>query len=262
MRLKNKVALISGAAEGLPGKLMGIGGATAWLFAREGAGVVVGDIDEAKGNATAAALRDAGRDAAFARLDVRRDGDWQVAVDAALTRWGRLDVLVHAAGTYIIGRVESTPLEEWERQMNIHAKGVFLGTKRAVPAMRSNGGGSIVVVSSTAGLIGAGFSPAYAAAKGASRIFTKAAALQYARENIRVNSIHPGYCVTPLSNQTLREVSEAGMGGGSADPSLGIPLGRGGRPEEVAYAALFLASDESSYVTGAELVVDGGATAM
>ncbi|MBM3948075.1 MAG: SDR family oxidoreductase [SAR202 cluster bacterium] len=261
-RLVGKVALIAGAAEGIQGRPMGIGGATAWLFTREGASVVVADTNEARGRQTAQQLAGSGAEAIFARLDVTNEADWRAAVQAALDRFGRLDVLVVAVGLYIIGRVEDTPVADWDRQMAVHANGAFLGAKHAIPAMRKSGGGSIVVISSTAGLVGSGFSAAYAAAKGASRIFTKAAAIQYARENIRVNSVHPGYCETPLALQTVREVREAGIGGGTGDPREGIPLARAGRAEDVASAVLFLASGESSYVTGAELVVDGGATAQ
>lgn len=269
-RLAGKVALIAGAAEGVCGHTMGIGGATAWLFAREGAKVVVADMNEAKGHLTAQQITESGAQALFARLDVTRETDWRASVQAALDRFGRLDILVNAAGLYIIGGVEDTSVADWDRQIAVHATGVFLGAKYAIPAMRKTGGpstklrpgGSIVVISSTAGLGGGGFSAAYAAAKGASRIFTKAAAIQYARENIRVNSVHPGYCETPLALETVRQVKEAGIGGGTGDPREGIPLGRAGKPEDVAYAVLFLASDESSYVTGAELVVDGGAMAQ
>jgi NAD(P)-dependent dehydrogenase (short-subunit alcohol dehydrogenase family) len=262
VRLKGKVALIAGAAEGVRGQTMGIGGATAWLFAREGASVVVADLNEAKGRLTGQQIVDSGGQAIFARLDVASEADWRAAVQACLDRFGRLDTLVVAAGLYIIGRVENTSVADWDRQMAVHSTGAFLGAKHAIPAMRKSGGGSIVIISSTAGMVGGGFSAAYAAAKGASRIFTKAAAIQYARENIRVNSIHPGYCETPMVHDIVKEMKKLGIGGGAADPREGIPLGRGGRPEDVANAVLFLASDESSYVTGAELVVDGGATAQ
>ncbi|MDA1189759.1 MAG: SDR family NAD(P)-dependent oxidoreductase, partial [Chloroflexi bacterium] len=146
MRLKNKVALITGAAEGVPSKLMGLGGATAWLFAREGAKIVVADVNETKGQATVEGLLADGRDAMFVKLDVMRKANWQAAIDATVSQYGRLDVLVHAAGSYILGFVESTPIEDWNRQMDIHGKGVFLGTKHAIPAMRKNNGGSVVVI--------------------------------------------------------------------------------------------------------------------
>ncbi|MBM3944139.1 MAG: glucose 1-dehydrogenase [SAR202 cluster bacterium] len=256
MRLQDKVAIITGAANAVPGEMMGLGGATAWLFAREGARVVIGDINEKQGQRSVAALREDGHDALFVKLDVTREADWQAAVKATVAEFGKLNVLANNAGVGILGTVEETTEELWDAHMDTHAKGAFLGCKHAIPEMRRAGGGSIVNVSSIHGITGSPTLAAYHAAKGAVRIFTKAAAIQYARENIRVNSIHPGYVMTPMTEPgfSIPEVMQAVMGR--------IPMGRLGTPEEIAHGILYLASDESSYVTGSELVVDGGVTAQ
>ena len=257
MRLAGKVALITGAAAGVEGELMGFGGAAARLFAHEGAKVVLTDLKEEMGFKAAAQIREHGGEALFLRHDVTSEADWQEVVHTARATFGTLNVLVNNAGTGARFTVEETTTEVWDAQMAVHAKGVFLGTKYAIPMLRQAGGGSIINVSSIYGLVGSPTSAAYHAAKGAIRIFTKAAAIQYARDKIRVNSIHPGYCLTPLTS-----------GGFTADPqrqewSLArIPLGRLGTAEDIAYGMLYLAADESAYVTGAELVIDGGTTAQ
>ena len=256
MRLKGKVSLITGAATGVEGELMGIGGATAWLFAREGAGVVIADIDERRGLKTAEQINRAGHEALFVRLDVTSEEDWASAIEATVTRFSQLNILVNNAGTTARATVEHPTLEMWEGQMDVHAKGTFLGTKAAIPEMRKAGGGSIVNVSSIAGIVGSRSSTAYHAAKGAVRIFTKAAAVQYAEDGIRINSVHPGYVLTPLTRKAF------------ADPDLlgprmaSVPMGRLGLVEEIVGGILYLASDEASFVTGAELVIDGGMTAQ
>ncbi len=256
MRLDGKVALISGGAHGVKGQTMGFGGASAWLFVREGARVVLGDIDVEAGQKTAAQIRDAGGEALFVKLDVTREEDWRSAVQSTLSKFGRLDVLVNNAGTGAGSTVEETTEEIWDGQMNVHAKGVFLGTKYAIPAMRNGGGGSIINISSIFGIVGSRGATAYHAAKGAVRIFSKSAAIQYAGENIRVNSVHPGSFVTPLTIEFFQDEDQR------ASHARGIPMGRVGAPEEIACGILYLASDESSFVTGAELVIDGGATAQ
>ena len=255
MRLEGKVALISGAATGVAGELMGFGGASARLFAREGAKVVLGDINEESGQKTAAQIREAGGEAHFLRLDVTSESDWIAAVRTTVSTFGKLDVLVNNAGTGARYTVEDTTEAEWDGQMNVHAKGVFLGTKHAIPEMRKVGGGSIVNISSIYGIIGSPTSTAYHAAKGAIRLFTKSAAIQYAGENIRVNSVHPGYAHTPL---TARSYQDSTRYQWVLDR---IPLGRVGEAMDIAYGILYLASDESSFVTGSELVIDGGTTA-
>ena len=250
MRLKDKVALISGGARGM-------GAVEARLFATEGAKVAIGDILEDEGRKLEAEINATGGEALFVRLDVAREGDWQKAVEAALGRFGKLDILVNNAGISGRGRVEDTPVEEWDRVMEVNAKGVFLGTKVAIPAMRRSGGGSIINISSQLGLVGTDHSsPQYQASKGAVRLLTKATAIQYAKEGIRANSVHPGPIVTPMTEAAR------------ADPERykimlsRIPLGCYGQPEDVAYGVLYLASDESRWVTGSELVIDGGWTAQ
>ena len=250
MRLQDKVALISGGARGM-------GAVEAHMFAREGARVVIGDVLEEEGHHTEAAVNEAGGECVFVRLDVTSEDDWADAVAAAVSRFGKLDVLVNNAGISITGGIEDLTTEDWDRTFDINTKGVFLGTKAAIPEMRKAGGGSIVNISSGAGIAPAqGTSGAYAASKGAVRIFTKSVAVQYARENIRCNSVHPGPIETPM----LR--SARGAGADLTDTIERVPLGRIGTPEEIAYGVLYLASDESSFVTGSELVIDGGRTAQ
>jgi len=250
MRLEGKVALISGGA-------LGMGAAEARLFAREGARVVIGDVLEAEGRAVEADVRARGGEAVFTRLDVTSEADWQRAVDLALKHFGTLNVLINNAGIGGASRLEDTPVEAWDRVMDVNAKGVFLGSKAVIPAMRQGGGGSIVNISSQLGLVGmADSSPQYQASKGAVRLLTKLTALQYAKDRIRANSVHPGPILTPMTEKRR------------ADPAIyermvsRIPLGRYGEPDEVAYGVLYLASDESSFVTGSELVIDGGWTAQ
>ena len=263
MRLEGKVALITGAAHGVRGELMGFGGAAAWMFVREGAKVVLADIDEEAGRKTAAQIGESGGDATFVYLDVTREQAWIDAVKTTVDTYGRLNVLVNNAGTGGPGLVEETTEQAWDDQMAVHAKGTFFGTKHAIPEMRKVGGGSIVNISSIYGIVGAPGgteaspgSTAYHAAKGAIRLFTKATAIQYAKENIRVNSVHPGFCLTPMTksgseNMPRREWNISRT-----------PMGRYGTADEVATGILFLASDESSFMTGSELVIDGGMTAQ
>ena len=250
MRLENKVALISGGARGM-------GAAHAKLFAKEGAKVVIGDILEEEGLRTEAEINEAGGECLFIRLDVTSEADWQQAVAAAVTRFGKLDILVNNAGVVSRGTLEDTTVEEWDRVMDVNAKGVFLGTKAAIPEMRRAGGGSIVNTSSISGNVGQdSLQPVYNASKGAVRIFTKSAAIQYAKDGIRVNSVHPGAVDTPMAGARL------------ADPELQKqadarnPLGRTAQPVEISYGVLYLVSDEASFVTGSELVIDGGYTAQ
>ena len=260
-RLAGKAALITGSATGVEGRVMGIGGACARLFAREGARVAVADIDEPGGRATAEQIRaEVGPGSAiFTPLDVADEGQWEAAIAAAVSAFGGLGVLVHCAGTAAAGTVVDTTVADWDRMMEVHARGAFLGTKHAVPEMRRSGGGSIVIVSSIDALVGGSHGSAYTAAKGAQRSFARAAAIQHARDGIRVNSVHPGYTDTPLSRSVVAEITSDG----SADPRLPrVPLGRIASAREIARSILFLASDEASYVTGAEVVIDGGLTAQ
>jgi NAD(P)-dependent dehydrogenase (short-subunit alcohol dehydrogenase family) len=249
-RLEGKVALISGGARGQ-------GATEARLFVREGAKVVIGDILDVEGQKVEAEIRASGGDATYVHLDVTGDRDWSAAVDTAVQQYGRLSVLVNNAGIIIRKRIEDTSVEEWDRTMAINVRGVFLGTKYAIPAMRQAGGGSIINISSVAGLVGSSYGAAsYIASKGAVRLFTKATAIQLAKDNIRCNSIHPGPIDTAMIQDTLEDQAFL------QERLLRIPLGRIGKVEDVAYGVLYLASDESSYVTGSELVIDGGSTAQ
>jgi cyclopentanol dehydrogenase len=245
-RLTGKVALISGAARGM-------GECEARVCAQEGAKVVLGDVLEEQGRQVALEINRAGGAATFVRLDVTQERDWERAVAAAETAHGRLDVLVNNAGIVRMAPLDETSVEAWNEVISVNQTGVFLGIKHAVPAMRRAGGGSIVNISSIAGLIGLPNIPAYQASKGAVRLLTKHAAVQYAPDKIRVNSVHPGRILTPMTGPLAPERREMVLSQ--------TPLGREGRPEEVAYGVLYLASDESSFVTGAELVIDGGYTA-
>jgi len=250
MRLEGKVVLISGGSRGM-------GAYEAELFIQEGAKVVVGDVREDEGRALVEKIAEGGWDAVFVRLDVTSETDWAAAVQEAVTRYGKLDVLVNNAGVSARGSIEETSVEDWDRVMDINAKGVFLGTRTAIPEMRKAGGGSIINISSQLGLVGMGeSSPQYQASKGAVRIFTKSTAIQYAAEGIRANSVHPGPVITPMTEARRSDAEVQKM------MISRIPLGRYGESADVAYGVLYLASDESSFVTGSELVIDGGWTAQ
>ena len=249
-RLDGKVALISGGARGQ-------GATEAQVLSSEGAKVVLGDVLDEAGRQIEAAIRAAGGEATYVHLNVTSEADWRAAVDTAERGYGHLHVLVNNAGILIRKSIEETTEDDWDRIMAVNVKGVCLGTKYAIPAMRRAGGGSIINISSTAGLVGSPYgASAYTATKGAVRLFTKATAVQHAKENIRCNSVHPGPIDTDMIRDTL------------SDPVLRderlnrVPLGRIGKPEDIAYGVLYLASDESSFVTGSELVIDGGSTAQ
>ena len=245
MRLQNKVALISGGAKGM-------GAVEAKIFAKEGAKVVIGDVLETEGKQIEAEINETGGECLFVPLDVTDENQWNEAVAATLGRFGKLDILINNAGIFRTGRVEETSSAEWDQVMDINAKGVFLGAKAAIPAMREAGGGSIINLSSVAGLVGAAYSTAYSASKGAVRLFTKSTAIQYATDGVRCNSIHPGVIQTDMTKEAIADSQFKAQ---RLDPT---PLARLGQPEDVAYGALYLASDESSFVTGSELVIDGG----
>jgi NAD(P)-dependent dehydrogenase (short-subunit alcohol dehydrogenase family) len=249
MRLVGKVALISGGARGQ-------GAAEARLFSREGARVVLGDVLEDLGRQVEAEINEAGGEALFLRLDVTQESEWERAVGEAVGRFGKLDVLVNNAAILRTTPIEHTTVEEWDTVMAVNARGVFLGTKHAIPVMRDAGGGSIINISSTAGLVGSLRGGAYGSSKGAVRLFTKYTAIQHAEEGIRANSIHPG----PIDTEMIAE--SIGTPEGRTRSEGRIPSGRVGTVDDVAYGALFLASDESSYMTGSELVIDGGFSAQ
>ena len=230
MRLNDKVGLITGAATGLRGEVMGFGGATAWLFSREGAAVGIADINDEMGELTASQMREDGHKAMFVHLDASQEPDWIRAIRTAVDNFGGLDILVNNAGSGVTKTIEDTSLEEWNMDMAVHATGAFLGTKYAVPEMRKRGGGVIVNMSSMHGIVGgSGRSPAYTSAKAAIRNFTKTSAIAYAKENIRCNSVHPGLVLTPMLE---------GAGAGGANRVARVPLGRMGTPEEIGYGVL------------------------
>ncbi len=248
-RVQDKVVVVTGGA-------LGIGRATAALLAREGATVLLTDIAGSEGEAAAAAIRAEGGEADFLLHDVRSEADWGRVITHARRHWGHLDVLVNNAGIYLIRDLATTSVEDLEAILATNVRGVFLGMRACAPAMVAQGGGSIINMSSMDGLVGAEGHTAYGASKGAVRIMTKDAAVELAADRVRVNSIHPGYIRTRMAEQggrfygeTLEQLGEE------------FPLGHIGEPEDVAWAVLYLASDESRWVTGAELVVDGGATA-
>ena len=256
MRLEGKVALISGGARGQ-------GAEEARLFSREGAKVVIGDILEEEGQQLEAQINETGGECLFIRLDVTQASDWQHAVETTVARFGKLNILVNNAG---IGsrrtpdggpiRLEDLTEAQWDQVQDVNSKGVFLGIRQVIPEMRKAGGGSIINISSIFGLVGSPGASAYHASKGAVRLLTKATAVQYAAEGIRCNSVHPGAIDTPMTER-LRSSPQR-----REEAIRGIPIGRIGTTEDIAYGVLFLASDESSFVTGSELVIDGGQTAQ
>jgi cyclopentanol dehydrogenase len=247
-RLDGKVAIITGAA-------MGQGEAEAKLFASEGAKVVVTDIAVEEGQAVVEAIKAAGGDAIFIKHDVANEEEWKNVIKTTVDTYGKLNILVNNAGILDLAGLEETSNELWDRTMDVNLKGPFYGCKYAVPEMRKVGGGSVINISSIYGLIGSGGSTAYQSSKGALRIMTKTLAVQYATENIRFNSIHPGTIETPMTAPGL------------ADPEIRaswmkvIPMARPGKPNDIAYCALWLASDESTFCTGAEIQIDGGTVA-
>ncbi len=251
-RLDGKVAIVTGGASG-------IGAATCRVFAREGArAVVIADLSETASQVVQAEIAREGGSALFRPLDVTQDAQWIEAVNAVVATYGRLDILVNNAGRGgPVSRpiVEQTTEEAWDLMFAANAKGVFLGTKHAIPAMRSTGGGSIINVISIYALVGSPLGTAYSASKGAARALTRTAAVQYASEGIRVNSVFPGFVETPMTRDLHAQP------GVREERTALTPLGRLAQPEDIAWGILYLASDESNFVTGSELVIDGGATA-
>ena len=248
MRLEGKVALVTGAAAG-------IGAAVARRFAAEGASVALTDVRTEDGAALSETLNAEGHRTCFVPLDVASESQWAESVALVTKTLGGPTVLVNNAGIYARRLIENTNATQLDRMLDVNVKGVFFGIKAVLPAMRAAGGGSIINLSSIAGIIGSGYSSDYNASKGAVRILTKCAAIQNAKDNIRCNSVHPAPIDTDMGREAMPE------GEIRTQRLLEIPLGRMGTAEEVANAILFLASDESSYVTGSELVVDGGFTA-
>ena len=250
MRLEGKVAIISGGARGQ-------GAAEAKMFAREGAKVVFGDILDDDGKKVEAEINEAGGEATYVTLDVTSEDAWRQAVEAAVDRYGKVDILVNNAGIANWTFGDDASVEDWDRLMDVNAKGVFLGTKAVIAEMRKAGGGSIVNISSISGMVGqTTIHPGYNASKGAVRILTKSTAIQYAKEGIRCNSVHPGPVMTEMTAHGWRDPERRQL------TEQRTPLGRYADADEIASGVLFLASDESSYMTGSELVIDGGVTAQ
>ncbi|OXM46098.1 SDR family NAD(P)-dependent oxidoreductase [Amycolatopsis alba] len=246
--LEGKVALITGATGG-------IGRATADLFAREGARLIVTDIDRHALDELVSRIEVTGAEILGARLDVSSAENWDEVIQLTRQRFGRLDVLVNLAGIVDWPGIEDTTQDAWERVIAVNQTGTWLGMKAAMPLLRASGNASVVNTSSVLGLVGSGAAAAYQASKGAVRLLTKTAAVEYATRGVRVNSVHPGVIATPMIQDLLDEQ-------GDRQPDIvRTPMRRAGVPAEVASAMLFLAGDGSSFVTGTELVVDGGLTA-
>lgn len=254
-RLKGLVAIVTGGA-------LGIGRAASLLMAREGASVAVTDVLDAQGEKTVADIQAAGGRAEYWHLDVSKESEVQSVFGKIKARFGKIDVLVNNAGISGANKPTHEVTEaEWDKLMAVNVKGVFFCTKHAIPHMKANRGGSIINLSSIYGLIGAADVPPYHASKGAVRLMSKNDALIYAADNIRVNSVHPGFIWTPMVENFAKE---SGMGKQQADKTLGAkhPLGHVGEPDDIAWGIVYLASAESKFVTGAELVIDGGYTAQ
>ena len=245
-RLEGKVALISGGTGGQ-------GGTEVELFCQEGAKVVFGDIDDEKGKKLEAEVRKSGGEATYVHLDVTSESDWQKAVSKTIKLYGKLNILINNAGILITKRLEETTESDWDLVQSVNAKGVFLGAKSVISAMKNSGGGSIVNISSIAGLVGRPWS-AYTASKGAVRLLTKSIAVQYGPDRIRCNSVHPGI----VNDNAMGELTLANFPDSTEDLLIDTPLRRFAVSKDIAMGVLYLASDESSYVTGSELSIDGG----
>ncbi|MDA0233213.1 MAG: SDR family oxidoreductase [Chloroflexi bacterium] len=263
-RFDGKVLLVTGSASSSEGELMGFGGATTWRFLREGGkAAVLTDVRDERGERSARSIRDAGFTAEFVRHDVTSESDWETVVGGVVERHGRLDYLVNIAGTQDTTSIEDTPVDKWQQVMDVTSRGMFLGVKHAARAMKANGkapgkadaGGAIVNLSSMAARWASPYGAAYAASRAGMTHFTRGAAIQYAADGIRVNSVLPGWVKSPFTewiftDEKLRKYR-----------TDRVPLGRWGEPSEIAAAILFLLSDDASYITGSELLIDGGVTA-
>ncbi len=260
-KVDNKVAIVTGGARG-------IGATTARMLSKAGAKVVITDVLDDLGAETAASISENGGEAIFLRHDVTDEDEWKRAVACAQETYGGLDILVNNAGIVVIKKIEDTTMEELRRIMDVNLAGVFLGVKHSAPAMREPGssgqpGGSIINLSSVAGIDGVPRYGAYCLSKGGVRIFTKSAAMELARDNIRVNSVHPGLIQTDMGGEVMSAAARGRLNDNEVRAAMtrGHPIGRLGVPEDIANGVLFLASDDSSFMTGTELVIDGGVTA-
>lgn len=256
-RVRDKVAIITGGA-------LGLGAASARMLAREGATVVLTDLKDNEGQAVAKDITAKGGKALYLHHDVANEKNWESVIASTVKEFGRLDVLVNNAGVGVGAPPEEQTLEQWRWLMSINLDGVFLGTKHAILAMKQHPpkGGSIINLSSIEGLVGDPNLGAYNASKGGVRLYTKSVALYCAKSglNIRVNSIHPGYIWTPMVENYLKESGDVAEGRKAVDAMH--PIGHVGEPDDIAYGVVYLASDESKFVTGSELVIDGGYTAQ
>ncbi len=247
-RLKDKVAIITGAASGQ-------GACEAELFAKEGAKVVAVDIQTDLLEQVVSKIRDAGGEAIALRLNVSSNEDWENVMRQTIETYGKVDILVNNAGVIISNTIENCSLDEWNKIQTINSTGVYLGMKYTIAEMLKTGGGSIINISSVDSLVGGSSSAAYAASKGSVRSLSRHTAIDYAKRNIRVNSVFPGYILTPMTEEQLTDESRSEyIYNNTALPYLG-------KPEDIAYGVLYLASDEAKFITGAELVIDGGYTA-
>ncbi len=253
-RFENKIALIAGGAHAVEGELMGFGGVAAWEIVRGGGRLVIADIDDASGEQSVAQMREAGFEAKYIHADVTSEADWVAAVELATSAYGRLDVMVMVAGVPDRGEsIESGSVDDWKWVMDVTNLGMFLGVRAVIPVMRESGGGSIVLISSMMARIASLYANAYSASRAGMTQFARSAAVQLGPDNIRVNTVLPGWTLTPFTapafdDETAGQLSER------------VPLGRLATAKEIAAGILFLASDESSYVTGSELLMDGGVT--
>ncbi|MFW5731443.1 MAG: SDR family NAD(P)-dependent oxidoreductase [Desulfonatronovibrionaceae bacterium] len=249
-RVKDKVAVVTGGGKG-------IGRACTEMLAREGARVILTQRHEEEGRKVASSIRDQGLQAAFVAQDVTREDDWEHVLEETRKHFGQPDILVNNAGIYIIEKLEQTSVDQWKKLMDINSMGVFLGMRTFAPAMEKSGGGSIVNLSSVAGVIGTPGHVLYSASKGAVLTMTKDVAIEYAKRKVRVNAVQPGYVDTGMADYGAEEQDST-----KKDLGQWHPMGRIGTPEEIAYAVLYLASDEAAFVTGASLLVDGGLCAQ
>ena len=250
-RMKDKVVLITGTASN-----PGLGYSTATLMAKEGAKIITTDVDDTGGEACARDICDAGGEARYLHHDVTKEDEWKQVIEETMRAYGKLDVLVNNAGIAVLKTIDDLTLEDFRWQNEVNLVGAFLGMKYSVPAMRESGGGSIINLSSVAGLIGLARCVAYGASKGGVRLMTKSLAMEVAADNIRVNSVHPGVIWTNMQEGAVGSDPER-----HATVSEGIPMGRMGEADDIAKMCLFLGSDDSAYMTGAEFTVDGGMTA-
>lgn len=255
-RFDGKVLLLTGSASATEGDLMGFGGASAWRFLREGGkAIVLTDVQDELGERSAQSMRDAGFVADFLHHDVTSEADWQTVVSSTIAKHGRLDYVVNIAGIQDTMNIDETPVETWQQVMDVTNRGMFLGVKYGARAMGHSGGGAIVNLSSMAARWSSPYGAAYAASRAGMTHFTRGAAIQYAPSNIRINSVLPGWVKSPFTKWIFNDEKL------SKYRTDRVPLGRWGEPHEIAAAILFLLSDDASYVTGSELLIDGGVTA-